>query len=105
MTTEHEIRRAIQEHRRIIYTYDRDGRAAGQREGNPHIVFYTKNRHHMIHIWKTGGVSTDPTEPLPGWRSYYLEDLTVVEVQDIKFDVESTFKPESRRYHDIVCRV
>lgn len=104
MTTEQEICRAIREHRRIIYTYDRPDRAQGRREGNPHIVFYTKNGHLLVHMWKIGGVSTDPHAPLPDWRSYYLDNLTVVEIQEVRFDVESTFKPDSNRYHDIVCR-
>lgn len=105
MTTTQEICRAIQEHRRIVYTYNRAGHAPGEREGNPHIAYYAKTGNLLVDIWKTGGVNTDYRKPPPNWRVYHLDDITVVEIQEQKFSVEPTFRPASNRYHKIVCQV
>lgn len=104
MTAETELRRAIQGRRKIVYTYDREDQAQGEREGEPHVLFFTKNGHLMVHIWKTGGVQTDETKPLPAWRQYRLERLSVVEVQEETFEAQDTFTSLAG-YAGIICHV
>ena len=104
MTTEEQICRAILEKRPIVYTYDRDHTVSGERVGNPHIVFHTTGGHQMLHIRKTGGVETEP-EPLPDWRLYFMDYITVVRIQNETFAVEESFNPDYSSYAEITCMV
>ena len=103
-TIESKLCQAIQARQQIIYTCTGDNHVPGEREGNPHIIYRTKNEHVMIHIWQTGGVSTDPGGPLPGWRSYHLSDIKLLRIGD-QFDIEDTFNPDSKMYADTICSV
>ena len=105
MTTEQEICRAIESRQQITYTHDRDGSAEGIRNGNPHIVYRAKNGHFLVDVWKTGGVQSKPFTPLPGWQTYRLENLTVIDILPEKFDIAPGFNSASSRYHDTTCHV
>ena len=107
MTTEQMLCQAIQDRRQIVYTYFRHERAEGKRFGNPHIVYHGKSGL-LVHIWKLGGVKTEPDKSLPDWRLYLLEHLRVIciENQKTRFLIEQTFKPQSPMYRaGIVCQV
>ena len=106
MTTEQRLCQAIRDRHQIAYAYFLPGRgtAVGKRIGNPHIVYHEKNGL-AVHIWKIWGVSTDPHEPLPGWRLYYLSGLQEIHIESKKFSIEETFNPNWARYQGIVCQV
>ena len=105
-TIESKLCQAIQARQQIIYTCTGGDHVPGEREGNPHIIYCTKNEHvpPLIHIWKTGGVQTDPSKPLPGWRCYHMSDIKLLSVGD-QFDIEDTFNPDSKMYADTICSV
>ena len=104
MTVESKLCQAIQARQQIIYTYTGSKCALGEREGNPHIICRTKNGHVMIHIWKTGGVSTNSSDPLPDWRFYHLSNIQLLRLGD-QFDIEGTFNPYGKMYTHTICSV
>ena len=102
MATEQEICEAIQSRKQIVYTCTGGHHAAGEREGNPHIVYNAKSGRTIVSIWKTGGVQTKPDGVLPGWRSYGLDDIQLLRC-DGNFTPQPDFNPE--RYYETLCRV
>ena len=104
MIIDPKLYQAIQTRQQIIYTCTGSRHVPGDRKGNPHIIYRTKNEYVMIHIWKTSGVSTDSSAPLPGWRSYHLSDIELLSVGN-QFDMEDTFNPDHKMYADTICSV
>jgi hypothetical protein len=105
MSVEKEICRAISAKKQIVYECHGETHVSGERIGNPHILFVTKNDFQMVHIWKTGGVSTNPDNSLPGWRSYHLKNIKNVSILNDSFAVESSFNPEHHLYYETICSV
>lgn len=105
-TEKNEICKAIQSQKQIVYTCIGEKHVAGDREGNPHILYQSKNGHVLVHIWKTGGVQTDPSGVLPGWRSYHLSDIQLSQVGD-SFETEESFNIHGKPYRNatIICSV
>ena len=106
MTTLEELKRAIKERRPVIFAYNKAEHKEGERQGNPHIIYHSSKSHtELVHIYKTGGVQTDPTQPLPGWRAYEPKYLEILRLEDSSFQVEETFNPHSKLYVNKVCSV
>ena len=104
MATEQEICQVIQSRQQMVYTCQGENHVAGERYGNPHILFQTKNGHIMVHIWKIGGVRTDTTKELPDWRAYHLKDIVLLNCNG-NFSPESTFNPDAKIYATTMCSV
>lgn len=65
----------------IQFNYNRPGKTPGIRTGNPHAVFIKRlksgEEQVYVHVWQTGGVSDSGPE-LPGWRQFFLNDMSDV---------------------------
>ena len=75
------LKNTIAEKVPIQFNYNRPGKTPGIRIGNPHAVFIKRlksgEEQVYVHIWQTGGVSDSGPE-LPGWRQFFLNDITDV---------------------------
>ncbi len=103
MATEKEMCLVIEARQKIVYTYNKERCAKGDREGDPHIVFCRKDGSLRVHIWKTGGVQTTP-DRLPCWREYHLSDITILREKG-RFEPHTTFNPYSKMYVTIRCSI
>jgi len=94
------LTKAIQQRKPISFEYNIEGRAIGLRYGNPHAIYLSSTDKVNIHIWKTGGVKTDPAQNLPTWRTYsikHIENITIFEDQE-NFSLAVDYKPNSPMY-------
>jgi hypothetical protein len=91
---------AINTRKPISFEYNLEGRAVGLRFGNPHAIYLSSVDKVNIHIWKTGGVKTDPTQIIPLWRTYsikHIENITILEDKE-SFSLAADYKPNSPMY-------
>ena len=104
--TKQKMCQAIREQRKIVYTYNKPNLVNGEREGDPHIVYVTKNGHWMVDIWKTGGLITDYTKEFPGWSYYHLSYINILRLGD-NFICHYKFDPRAPKFVNakIICSV
>ena len=97
---------AIHNRRAITYTYDppEPGYAKGSRFGQPHAVFQASNGNMLVHIYKTGGVQTDPSIILPDWQTYKVRYLQIVDGMGKQFSLAPNYNPHSRMYRQAICK-
>lgn len=101
------LKKAIQLQKPISYEYNAPDRAVGLRFGNPHAIFISTSRNINIHIYKTNGVKTDPTKPLPDWREYivkYITNITIL-VGHASFKVANGYNPNSKMYSRVIAKI
>ena len=104
MATIEEICEVISAKQQISYDCPSGNHVAGERLGNPHIVFITKGGEEVVLIWKLRGVQTDPSRPLPSWRNYKLRDIQILRTLE-EFSPESSFNPNAPIYKRTICSV
>lgn len=103
MTVLQILRKTILEKVPIQFNYIRPGKTAGLRTGNPHAVFIGRlksgEEQVYVHVWQTGGI-TDSGQDLPGWRQFFLNDITdVVPLPDgAPFVIAPGYKPAFYEY-------
>jgi len=96
---------AIQRRKPITFEYVATGRAVGLRYGNPHAVFIDTNENINAHIWKTGGVSTEPTT-YPDWRKYIVKQIVNVRVlEQQSFELAPGYNPHSKIYERVIVKI
>ncbi len=107
MTTIETLIEAINQRKSISFEYNKEGSANGLRFGNPHAVFLASTDEVNIHIWKTGGVNTDPKKLPPIWKTYSVKNLeNITIIQDTKkFDIAIDYKPNSPMYTKAIAKV
>lgn len=88
---------AIKSGRSIQFEYNRQGSANGIRYADPHILYVTKNGYSHLDVFKTGGVSTDPSQRLPDWRCYDINFMSNIVILQ-PFTRASGYKPYSSKY-------
>ena len=101
------LTQAINSRKPISFKYNLEGRAIGLRFGNPHAIYLSSADKVNIHIWKTDGVKTDPTQILPTWRTYsilHIEEITIFEDQP-NFNLAPDYKPNSPMYSRALAKV
>ncbi|MFP5042916.1 hypothetical protein [Parasediminibacterium sp. JCM 36343] len=96
---------AIEQKKQVSYEYDSPGRAVGVRIGNPHAIFISKAENVNIDIYKTDGVKTDPTKPLPAWRQYKIKDIKNVVILDKGFSTADGYNPTSKQYARVLALI
>jgi hypothetical protein len=103
--------KAIHNRKPISFTLRKEGHVLGLRIGNPHAIFRhtLKNGEKKIYvdIWRTSGVITDNSKPLPDWREYVaidLEDTNILESEP-NFTPAESYKPDSDKYKEAIAKV
>lgn len=101
------LKTAISLKKPISYEYVAENRVIGVRYGNPHAIFIATTGNVNIDIYKTGGVSSDETKPLPGWRQYKLKHIVNVIInEDLpEFEIASGYNPNSRQYSRVIAKI
>ena len=100
------LKMAIEQRKPISFQYNAVDKVVGVRFGNPHAIFIASTDNVNIHIWKTGGVRSDATKPLPAWREYKIKhifDIKIIEDQGT-FDLAEGYKPNSPMYKRALAR-
>ena len=98
MTTLQRLREAIAIRSPIAFRYNRQGKTARLRTGNPHAVYIErlKNGEERVYvdIWQTGGASDSNTK-LPGWRRFLFDHLSDVSLlrSDAPFPIAKSYNP------------
>lgn len=102
MNTLELLKKAIELQKPISFEYNKEGKVAGKRIGNTHIVHSYKTKAGIlstkVDLFQTGGVS-DST-PNTGWRWMNIQDISNVIVleKEESFEVAEGYNPESERY-------
>ncbi len=106
MATEQEMCQAVKAKQKIVYIYNKEDYAEDEREGDPHIVYWTVNGHLLVDIYQTGGVQTDPSRELPRWKTYHLSDIVLVDTKD-GFGTAGDYDPQCGKYSKatIICSI
>ncbi|MCK9398524.1 MAG: hypothetical protein M0Q51_00835 [Bacteroidales bacterium] len=100
------LKTAIEQRKPISFQYNAADRAVGIRFGNPHAIFIASTDNVNIHIWKTGGVSSDLTKPLPAWREYKIKHIIGIKIIEDQgtFELADGYKPNSPMYKRAIAR-
>jgi hypothetical protein len=102
------LTRAIKMQKPISFDYYAPEHAIGKRYGNPHAIFIHPTTNNVnIDVWKTSGVSTDATKPLPAWRQYRLEfirHISILEAEE-SFTIARGYNPTSRQYSRVIVKI
>lgn len=91
---------AINLRKPISFEYNLENRAVGLRLGNPHAIYLSSTNKVNIHVWKTDGVKTDPTQPIQAWRTYsikHIQNITILNEKE-SFSLAPDYKPNSPMY-------
>ena len=106
MATEKEICEAIMSRKSIVYTYNKEGYAVGERYGEPHLLFRANNGRIVLHLWKTGGVHTQSNNTPPCFRPYHLPNMQLVKICDETFAPKvERMKPLETNLRNAICSV
>ena len=101
------LKRAIELRAPITFEYEK---TPGERRGNPYMVFIIKRRDGKsttkVEIDQTGGVSSS-NKPLPSWRQFDLDKLSVIAVleEEAPFEPSKQYNAESKNYQFVIARI
>lgn len=104
------IIQAIKSRQSLSFEYNKEGKVAGSRYGNPHAIFIMRRKDNSestkVHIVQTGGVS-DSGQEMPSWRMFDLMELSnvVVMPSETKFEIFVTYNPEWDGYKYVIAKV
>jgi len=102
--------KAIQERKPISFEYNKAGKVAGIRIGNPHAVFIMRKKDSTestkVHIVQTSGV-TDSNPNFPDFRMFDIVELSNIKIIDGKppFVINEKYNPESEMYKYVIAKV
>lgn len=126
MTNIEKLKVAIENRKPINFEYNKAGKTAGTRKGNPHALYIfgykdpKKESKIKLDLVQTGGVSDSEKEkPFPDFRQFFITDLSNIEVLDNdpnfeplyeKFneetgEMEKRYNPESIFYKNPLAKV
>ncbi len=104
------LKDAIETRKPISFQYNKPGKTAGKRIGNPHAVWVMRKKDGSestkVHIVQTEGVS-DSGQELPSFRMFDLEVLSEVNILDgdLTFDISEQYNPEWDGYTFVIAKV
>jgi hypothetical protein len=99
------IKRAIAERRTVEFNYQAPGKTHGLRRGQPHAVYiHETSGNILLDFYQTAGVS-ETGEPMPGWRRFYTTGVSSAEFLESTFNPAPGYKPNSRQYAKVICKV
>lgn len=104
------LREAIDRKAVVTFEYNKAGKIAGQRIGNPHAVFIMRkndgSESTKVHIFQTGGVS-DSAQYLPDFRMFDILELSNVALVEGSqpFPISDKYNPEWEGYKYTIEKV
>jgi hypothetical protein len=104
------LRDAIKRKAVVTFEYNKVGKVAGQRIGNPHAVFIMRRKDGSestkVHIFQTEGVS-DSVQVLPDFRTFDLLELSNVVIAEHlqPFQISDKYNPEWDGYSFTIAKV
>ena len=104
------LKNAIKKKVVISFEYNKPGKTAGSRTGNPHAIFIMRKKDGTestkVHIVQTSGVS-DSGQALPSFRMFNIEDLSNVVICEsvTTFQVSSEYNSEWDGYKYVIEKV
>lgn len=126
MTNIEKLTTAIENRKPITFEYNKEGKTAGKRKGNPHALYIfeykdpNKESKIKLDLVQTGGVSDSREEkPFPDFRQFFITDLSNIEVLENESDfeplyeklneetgeMEKRYNPESDYYKNPLAKV
>lgn len=98
---------AIDQQKPIRFEYLSESSPEGIRYGNPHAIYISEMKNVNIHIWKTDGVKSDPSQEFPFWRTYTVKKIKNIKILKKKpqFSVAPDYKPNSPLYSKVITKV
>lgn len=126
MTNIEKLTNAIENRKPITFEYNKEGKIAGTRMGNPHALYIfeykdpSKESKVKLDLVQTGGVSDSRDEkPFPDFRQFFITDLSNIEVLEKEPDfeplyeklnedtgeMERRYNPESDYYRNPIAKV
>jgi hypothetical protein len=104
---------AIKSRKPVSFEYNKVGKVAGIRIGNPHAVFIFTSKEGAqstkIHLVQTGGVSdTIDVSPFPDFRTFNIEDLSNMVILENSLSFEpyyEKYNPDWKGYKDVFEKV
>lgn len=92
---------AIRGKRQIRMNY----KGKGYRIVNPHVLYYSASGNKLVDAYQISGYS-DHSESIPGWRPFYVSEITEINVLDETFDIADGYNPyNTDRYPTIIEKV
>jgi len=71
----------------------------------PHILYFSDIGNKLLDAYQISGYSKNPKE-VPGWKPFYMSEITDVVVLDDTFEIASGYNPSNKnRYLTIVVKV
>ena len=104
------LKEAIEKRMPITFEYNKIGKTAGERVGNPHAVFVMQKKDGSestkVHVVQTEGVS-DSEQEFPSFRMFDLSELSNVEINDteIPFDISGDYNADWDGYQYAIAKV
>jgi hypothetical protein len=102
------LKKAIDLRLPIAFEYLAPDHVKGERIGNVHAVFIHPTTQNInMDIFKTGGVSTDTSKPLPDWRQYKLKHISkIVLLTNLPtFEPAARYNPVSPQYARVIFKI
>lgn len=104
---------AIKSRKPVSFEYNKPGKVAGIRIGNPHAVFIFTSKagatSTKIHLVQTDGVSDSvDLSPFPDFRMFNIEELSnmvVIEDSPVFEPYYEKYNPEWEGYKDVLEKV
>lgn len=104
------LKKAIEKRAKITFEYNKPGKTAGRRVGDPYAVFIMRRKDGSestkVHIFQTDGVS-DSGQELPSFRLFDMVELTNIQIiSPIKnFSITPEYNPEWEGYKFVIVKV
>jgi hypothetical protein len=105
------LTKAINEKKKISFEYNKPGKTAGQRIGNPYAVFIlTANSGEQstkVHLVQTAGVSdSKDVNPFPDFRMFNIQELSKIQILEDTFDADNEkYNPNWEGYKDVIAKI
>ncbi|MGV3459049.1 MAG: hypothetical protein ACO1N9_01205 [Flavobacterium sp.] len=111
MTTLDLLIMAIKNRNTVSFKYNKVGKIAGERFGQPHAVFIMTTKGGVkstkVHLVQTHGVSdSKDINPFPDFRMFNIEELSEIIIQSTTFDTHHhKYNPEWEGYCDVIEKI
>lgn len=101
MSYSEHIIEAIRAKRKMRMNYNQEG----HRLVCPHVLYYSASGNKLVDVYQVSGYSNHP-EKIPGWRPFYVSEITEINILDETFDIADGYNPyDTDRYHTIIAKI
>lgn len=104
------LKEAINKRLPVRFQYNKQGKVAGVRVGDPHAVFIMRKKDGSestkVHIVQTDGVS-DSEQELPSFRMFDIDELSEVSIVESgpQFVPSTKYNPEWEGYQFVIAKI